>query len=175
MNETKRNDSFIAFEYKEINVRRGMEAVYTDAYPSFGWKLDGTNISLSINNISLKFKRNRKIANKAELVKLQREFEGQVQEIEKLEDSKVIAPSAAAYGIGLVGTAFMAGAMFSYLANMLPLCIVLAVPAFIGWIVPYFAYRKIAQKKVDKITPIIEQQYDSVYGICEKASALLCS
>jgi len=171
MSESKNN--FIAYEYKEISVRRDMETVYVDAYPSFGWKLEGTGHSLSVGNVNLKFKRNRKLPNKAELTRLQREFESQVKEIEKLEESKLITPSAVAYGIGIIGSAFMAGAMFSYLASNLPLCIILAIPAFIGWIIPYFAYQKITQKKIEQVTPMIDQQYDVVYEVCEKASGLI--
>ena len=171
MSESKNN--FIAYEYKEISVRRDMETVYVDAYPSFGWKLEGTGHSLSVSNVNLKFKRNRKLPNKTELTRLQREFESQVKEIEKLEESKLITPSAVAYSIGIIGSAFMAGAMFSYLANNLPLCIILAIPAFIGWIIPYFAYKKITQKKIEHITPMIDRQYDVVYEVCEKASGLI--
>ena len=174
MTEHRKNDNnFVAFEYKEINVRRSMETVYADAYPSFGWQLEGAAPSLSVDTTTLKFKRNRKIPNKTEITKLQREFENQTREIEKLEDSKAIAPSVVAFGIGIIGIAFLAGAIFSYLANMLPLCIVLGIPAFIGWVVPYFAYRKVARKKTEKVTPVIDRQYDAVYEVCEKASKLL--
>ena len=172
MNEHQKN-GFVAIEYKEINVRRSMETVYSDAYPSFGWQLEGTTPSLSVATVNLKFKRNRRFPNKSEISRLQREFENQTKQIEKMEISKAIAPSLGAYGIGFVGVAFTVGAVCSYLAKMLPLCIVLSIPALVGWIVPYFAYRKIAQKNDEKVSPIIDQQYDAIFEICEKANELL--
>lgn len=166
-------NNFIGYEYKEITVRRDMESIFTDSYGSFGWKPDGINPSLSLNSVNMKFKRDRKIPNRSELNRLQREFENHVKAIEKLEDSKVITSSTVAYIIGLLGTALMAGATFSYLASMIPLCVVLAVPGFIGWGVSYLAYLKIKRNKTEKINPIIDQQYDAIYEACEKASALM--
>lgn len=50
---------------------------------------------------------------------------------------------------GMVGTAFMAGATFAVTARepMIWLCIVLAVPGFIGWVLPYFLYKKLQKRR----------------------------
>ena len=69
----------------------------------------------------MKFKRDRKVRNKAELTRLQRQFDSCVSEIESLERSKYLRASVFAYIIGVVGTAFMAGSVFAYLADMLVL------------------------------------------------------
>ena len=167
-------NDFIGYEYKDVTVRHDMEAMYADSMPSFGWQMEGTVPSLSPNTVTMKFKRNRRITNKAELTRLQREFEAHVNEIEKLEDSKKIMPSAVAYIIGIVGTAFMAGSVFAI--TLVPpnvmLCIILAIPGFIGWVVSYFAFLKIQKSKISKAMPMIDRQYDEVYEICSKASAL---
>ena len=171
---TKNENNFIGYEYKEATVNRGMESVYTDGYANFGWELDGTAPSQQgISAITLKLKRDRKIRNKAELTRLQRQFESCAAEIDALERSKTTGAMIAAFSIGLLGTAFMAGSVFAYLAGMLPLCIILAIPAFIGWILPYFSYHNIQRKKTAKVTPMIENQYDAIYEVCEKANALL--
>ena len=173
MSENTKN-SFVAYEHKEIAVKRDMEAIYADGYPNFGWKPDGRGIPLGgLTSVKLKFKRDRKVMNRDELTKLQREFENCAKEIERMEDAKVIAPSVVAYAIGLVGTACMAGATFAYLASMIPLCIVLAVPGFIGWIIPYFCYLRVKRRKTDKVTPLIDRQYDTIYEVCDKANGLL--
>jgi len=173
MSENIKN-SFVAYEHKEITVKRSMEDIYTDGYQNFGWKPDGRGVSLSgLTSINLKFKRDRKITNREELTKLQRGFENCAKEIERMESAKVAQPSIVAYAIGLVGTACMAGATFAYLANMIPLCIILAVPGFIGWIIPYFCYLHVKRSKIDKVTPLIDRQYDAIYEVCEKASGLL--
>lgn len=173
MSETEKNN-FIGYEYKDITVKRDMEALYVDSYPYFGWVLDGTSPAVKgLTHVTLKFKRDRKIKNKAELTRLQHQFESHAKEIERLEMSKVVGASIVAYVIGVIGTAFMAGSVFSYLANMLLLSIILAVPAFIGWIIPYFCYVRIRNKKTDKVAPMIDQQYDAIYEVCQKGNALL--
>ena len=70
---------------------------------------------------------------------------------------------------------FGAGWFFVDLENppMVVLCILLAVPGFTGWIVPYFLYRALLRKKSAKVSPLIEDKYEEIYEICEKGSDLL--
>lgn len=171
---TKNDNNFVGYEYKDVTVKRNMESVYADGYSNFGWSLEGTSTPIqNVGSVTIKFKRDRKIRNKAELGRLQRQFDSCVAEIERLEFSKIVGASAAAYSIGLIGTAFMAGSVFAYLANMLPLSVILAIPGFAGWIIPYFSYRSISRKKIDKVAPLIDQKYDEIYEVCEKASGLV--
>lgn len=175
MNEvTKNENGFIGYEYKDVTVNRAMESVVADGYQNFGWVLEGTDTPIGgVNSVILKFKRDRKIRNKSEITRLQRQFDACVDEIGTLERSKVIGASAVAYAIGVFGTAFMAGSVFAFLAEMLPLCIVLAIPAFVGWVIPYFCYVRINKKKTEQITPFIDGKYDEIYSVCEKANGLL--
>lgn len=171
---SKNQKDFIGYEYKELTVKRNFESVYTDSYPSFGWELEGSFIPPQGSTfISLKFKRNRKLRNKAEISRLQRQFESGVAAIEALEFSKVTKASGVAYGIGLVGTAFMAGSVFAVTAGNIPLCIVLAIPAFVGWVAPYLLFRRISTRKSAEVSPLIDKKYDEVYDICEQSSRLL--
>lgn len=41
----------------------------------------------------------------------------------------------------------MAGSVFSITADKLVPCIILAIPDFIGWVLPYLLYREIIKKK----------------------------
>lgn len=175
MNEITRNETnFVGYEYKDITLKRKMESVYVDGYIHFGWVLEGTSTSVqNYGSVTMKFKRDRKISNKAELTRLQRQFDATVAEIETLENSKVIGASVVAYVIGVIGTAFMAGSVFAYLDDMLPLSVILAIPGFVGWIIPYFLYCSINKKKTNKVSPLIDQKYDEIYEVCEKANALL--
>lgn len=107
----EKND-FIGYEYKEVPVRRGMVPVYTDGYENFGWKLEGTEEchgKLAADKVKMKFKRDRKIINKAELIRLQRKFDACVAEIQSLEASKRGKAAVVSYAVGAAGTAFMAG------------------------------------------------------------------
>ena len=167
-------NSFIGYEYQEVSVKRSMASVYADGYSNFGWQIDGTTEQPGkMGSISMKFKRDRKIRNKAELTRLQRNFDSCVSEILTLESSKYIMASVAAYAVGIIGTAFMAGSVFFITANMPIPCVILAIPAFAGWVLPYFLYRGIMKKKASQVTPLIDQKYDELYTVCEKANGLL--
>lgn len=178
-----RKREFVAYEYKEICVDRNRLSFMLDGYENFGWKVDG-NINGSTdtgrnphfqNKRTLHLKRNRKIVNKMELTRLQRNFEACVNEIEALEKAKTSKATMYALAVGLVGTAFMAGATFAVTAEPphIILCIILALPGFIGWALPYFIYKKVAAKQTEKMNRLIEEKYDEIYSICEKGNRLL--
>lgn len=120
-------------------------------------------------------KRNRKIVNKMELTRLQRNFEACIEEIDMLEKSKISSATVRALVIGMIGTAFMAGSVFAVTAQppKILLCIVLAVPAFLGWILPYFIYRKTVKEQIARVNPYIEAKYEEIYEICEKGNKSL--
>ncbi|HWT77173.1 MAG TPA: hypothetical protein VN258_20925 [Mobilitalea sp.] len=171
---TKNENNFIGYEYKDFTVKSNMESLYADGYVNFGWILEGTSVPLHpVGVVTMKFKRDRKLRNKAELSRLQRQFDSCANDIQKLELSKVLMASVIAYIIGVAGTAFMAGAVFAYLADLMLLCVILAIPGFIGWIIPYFCYSSIRKKKTNEVEPFIEQKYDEIYKVCEKANSLL--
>lgn len=174
MSEDRNNENgFVGYEYKDVTVGRQLEPIYTDGYENFGWKLENSGVSLDPTSVTLKFKRDRKLRNKAELTRLQRQFDACANEVLTLERSKVTTASAVAYTVGIVGAAFMAGAVFSYLASMIPLMIILAIPGFAGFVLPYFLFARVRKTKAGQVTPLIDNKYDEMYGVCEKASALL--
>ena len=167
---------FSAFEYLELNIPRTQASFYLDSYENFGWVQDENLPSKeSGSNITLQLKRNRSIANKAELTRLQRNFEACITELEALERTKTMPATIASLSAGTLGTAFMAGSVFAIVAPQphVLLCIILAIPAFAGWIAPYFLYRTLKAKKTKEVTPYIEKKYDEIYAICEKGHGLL--
>lgn len=178
-----KNKEFVGYEYKEVITDKSRVSFMLDGYENFGWEQDGNICGDSGENINphgqgrviLRLKRNRKIVNKMELTRLQRNFEACVSEIETLEKSKGSAATMYALIIAVLGTAFMAGATFAVTAQPphVILCILLAIPGFIGWILPYFVYKRLLEKRMQKITPLIEEKYDEIYSICEKGNKLL--
>ena len=179
---TKKKD-FVGYEYKEVITDKSRISFLLDGYENFGWELDG-NITQDLgenrnpmkqNNVILRLKRNRKIINKMELTRLQRNFESCVREIDMLEKSKTSTATIYALIIAVIGTAFMAGATFAVTAQppYVSLCILLAIPGFIGWILPYFVYKKVQGNQIEKVTPLIEEKYDEIYEICEKGNRIL--
>ena len=178
-----RKKEFVGYEYKEVITDKGKASFLLDGYENFGWKLDRNISADSRENVNLQkqrkvilqLKRDRKMVNKMELTRLQRNFEACISEIEALEKSKTSAATMYALIIGVLGTAFMAGSTFAVTAQLphVILCILLAIPGFIGWILPYFVYKKVIKKQTEKVTPLIEEKYDEIYSICEKGNKLL--
>lgn len=75
MMENANNNEFIGYEYKEVTIPRSMDSVYTDGYANFGWQPEGSSATPSVGKIVVKYKRNRKLRNKAEITRLQRKFD----------------------------------------------------------------------------------------------------
>lgn len=172
----KKNNPFVGYEYKEVTVKSDQASLYMDCYGAFGWEPDENIVITSRNSLTtLRMKRDRKIVNKAELTRLQRHFEACAKELDELERSKMTMGRIWAMVIGVLGTAFMAGSVFA-VTHQPPIywvCILLAIPAFIGWIAPYFVFRRVVEMKTIKVQPIIEAKHDEIYEICEKGYSLL--
>lgn len=95
--------------------------------------------------------------------------------IDALEQSKRSGAVIGALVTGIMGTAFMAGSVFAVTAEppMVVLCILLAVPGFTGWILPYFLYRALLRKKSAKVSPLIEDKYEEIYEINCQTTAFI--
>lgn len=181
MKEKKQKD-YVGYEYKEVTAEDSMVSLLLDGYENFGWEI---NESLPMGSVKdragivsktvIRLRRNRRIMNKAELTRLQRNFEACIGQIQTLEKRKTSVAQVWALIVGLLGTAFMAGATFAATAQppCVVLCIVLAIPGFLGWILPWFLYKRVQGKETEKVTPLIEAKYDEIYEICEKGNRLL--
>ncbi|MFV0394607.1 MAG: hypothetical protein ACK5LC_09460 [Coprobacillaceae bacterium] len=170
------NKDYIGYEYRNKVVKKKYESIYMDSYENYGWLIDERAASIrKVDHITLKLKRDRKITNKAELSRLQKQFESHVQEIDTLETSKYIVASTVAYIIGIIGCAFMAGGVFAITASTpnVPLCAFFGIIGFIGWVLPYLCYRTILQRKAEKIDPLINNKYEDIYQVNRRAHALL--
>lgn len=173
MSETR---NYTTYEYKEVTIDKAKASLYLDAYQSFGWQTNENFAPTeSMGKITFKLKRDRKLVNRVELTRLQNHFEADAADILAMERSKTAMARVWALVIGILGTAFMAGSVFAVTANppIIWLCIILAVPGFIGWIAPYFVYGFLKQKKTRQVTPFIEEKTEEIYNLCEKGQSLL--
>lgn len=168
--------SYIGYEYKKITVSEENALWYLDCYEAFGWEQDDHVPSYTgRHTVTLSLKRDRKIINKAELTRLQRNFEACAAELGNLERSRQTMASIWALTAGVIGTAFMAGSVFAVTHEppLIWLCILLAVPAFAGWIAPFFLYRVMVARRTTQIQPMIEEKQEEIYTLCEKGHSLL--
>lgn len=173
---------FVGYEYKDIITSANKASFLIDGYKNFGWQVDeniqpgiAPNIANPNTNVVLRLKRDRKILNKTELTRLQRNFECCLKEIDHLEKSKTSKAIIYALTVGIVGMAFMAGSVFAVTAEppRIALCIILAIPAFTGCISPYFIYKEVEKKRAAITDPLIEEKQDEIYEIYEKGNKLL--
>jgi uncharacterized protein YcgL (UPF0745 family) len=172
--EAAGRSNFIGFEYRDVLVKKTMQSVYLDNYRDFGWIPEGDSVPVGKPDfVTLRFKRDRKIRNKAELTRLQRQFETYVTEIVSLEALKTRRAASIAFAVGIIGTAFITGSVFAVTADNVAVCVSLAIPGFLGWITPYILYRNLRKKKTEKLNPLISEKYEELYFVCERANALL--
>ncbi len=168
--EQEHQPSYVAYEYKEIEAKGERAALLMDCYQSLGWEAEQENASGKIM-----LRRSRKIMNKVELTRLQRNMEACVAEIDALQKEKTTKATIVSLVLGLIGTAFMAGSVFAVTATppIVWLCILLAVPAFVLWILAPILYPRMVAKQTKMFNELIEKKYDEIYAICEKGSKLL--
>lgn len=168
--ENEHQPSYVAYEYKEVEASGERAALLIDCYQSLGWEAEKEPPPGRIM-----LRRSRKIMNKAELTRLQRNFEACIEEINTLQKTKKSKASAVSILTGLIGTGFMAGSVFAVTAEqpMIWLCIILAIPAFGLWALAPILYPRMVAKRTTIVNELIEQKYDEIYTICEKGSRLL--
>lgn len=183
MNEPHRAaGGYVGYEYKQVAVPVEMLSLYRDSYPCFGWEEDpnaapapATRQAGRRARQALHFRRDRKLCNRVELTRLQRHFDGCIAEIGALERAKTSLPAVWALTVALAGTVFMALSTFAVVGAQpnYPLSVLLAVPGFLGWGTPLFLYRALVRRRTQKLTPLIEAQYDTICQLCEKGTRLL--
>ncbi|WP_027438857.1 hypothetical protein [Lachnospira multipara] len=172
-------DSYIGYEYKELVVDKSKLSMYIDGMEKFGWVLDDNQVKLVESNTAgktvVKLKRDRKILNRAELTRLQRNFEDCMKQIESLESSKTSLATAVSLFTGILGCLILAGATMLAVNNskFMVLAVILSVPGFLGIVMANYIFKRIVQIKTQKINPLIQKKMDEIYEITSKGKNLL--
>ena len=195
-------ESFVGYEYKTVNATRDSAGMYIDCMENFGWSLvenDGYNVQdllSSLNPVNfgrniasvaqtfgetadaapamtLKFKRDRRIENKQQLEKLEREYEDALSAIQKAERKNIAQTMGISLGTGIIGTAFIGLAVYNFVFSNTVLGVVFAAIGAVGWAIGFFSNMKIGKKKSTQTEPYVQEQLNIVYSTCEKAHALL--
>lgn len=164
---SKSANDYVGYEYLTVTTTPDRSAMLADGYRAFGWELQDASPR------TLRFRRPRAIDNKTELVRLQRRFEAQSAQIANLDAAPARNSRIAGLSLGLIGCTCLAGATFAYLASMIALMVILAIPGFACWIAAYPVCRAIAASSGRRNVQTIEHLYDLNDDVCRKASALL--
>lgn len=165
--------TFVAFEYLEQQIPKAMQNNYIDGYTNFGWQVTDRTPDIGKSTVTLKLKRDRNLPEKAALNRLQKQFEQEMAAAAGLERSKSSVPTVVAMTVGLIGTAFMAGSVFAVNNQMVILCVILAIPGFLGWALGYFSFNWAKARRIEKISPTLLRVYDSAADYCKQAFHLL--
>ena len=198
----KNNNDFVAYEYKTVNATRDSAGMYIDCMENFGWTLietDGYDAQVLLSNlnpvnlgrniasaaqtfgetadttpaITLKFKRDRRIDNKQQLDKLEREYEAAMSAITRIERKNEAQTMGVSLGTGIIGAVFVGLSVYNFVSSNIILGVLFAAVGAIGWAVGFFSNRKVGRKKSVQTEPTIQEQLDIAYGACEQAHALL--
>lgn len=195
-------ESFVAYEYKNVTVKRDFAAMYADCLVSFGWtpvedglygfqsvlsSMNPVHLGANIANaakmsaetadahdlVALKFKRDRRISNKLEISRLERKCETALAAIGSLERRSGAYTMGASLGVGIAGAAVLGLGVYSFIAANIVAGVLLTMIGIAGWGIGYFAYRKVGKKTAAQTEPMIQEQFDIAYSACEQAHALL--
>lgn len=170
-------ENAMIYDYKTIKVKRSVETLVCDTYENLGWELTNTSaVEGSLFHINLSFKRNRKIENKVELLKLQEKVDNTIANIDALQNKRKNAGLVGALSTGIAGALVFGGGMsmtmllsgVGYMIGGIALGLVGAGICALS----YPIFKKINKKKNTEINPILECEYDKLADFCEQAVKL---
>lgn len=170
-------EEVVVYDYKTIKVKREIESLVTDTYENLGWELTNTSaVEDSIFSINLSFKRDRKINNKLELLKLQEKADSIISNIESLQSKKKNSGLIPAITTGVIGALVFGGGMsmcmllqgIGYMIGGIALGLVGAGICVIA----YPIFKNVNKKARVKIEPLIENEFDKLADVCENSAKL---
>lgn len=170
-------ENAITYDYKTIKVKRSIETLVCDTYENLGWQLTNTSsVEGSLFYVHLSFKRDRKVENKVELLKLQDQADNVVSTIDYLQNKKKNVGTAGAITTGVVGSLVFGGGLsmtmllsgIGYMIGGIALGLVGAGICALA----YPIFKKVNKKKGVNIQALLESEYDKLADICESATKL---
>ena len=165
-------NEFIAYEYKDITISKKRANMFLDLIENFGWEV--TNSSKKLNKVEFSLKKcYNDNNNKEEILKLEKDFFSGFDKLEKINNDKKEKGQIVSISVGLVGTACMAGATFSFLASLIAPMVALAIPGFALWGLAPVLNNKINKKKEQLVNEQSQELTNKLYSIAKQAFELL--
>lgn len=165
----------ITYDYRTIKVKREMEAMTTDAYENLGWELTGSSVTDgSIFHVNLSFKRDRKVANKQQLLAQQEKIDNILTNIEVLNGKKKSAGLTPSLTTGTIGALTLGGGMAMIMELGVDTVGFMVGGVAIGVVglgicaLAFLVYRLTKRKKTAKISPILENEYNKLADTCDE-------
>lgn len=171
-------ENAVTYDYKTIKVKREMETLVSDTYENLGWILTSTSaVEGSLFSVNLSFKRDRKIKNKVELLKLQEKIDNVILSIENLQNKKKNSGFVESLTVGIIGClTFGGGLSMTMLLETVGYKVFGILLGIIGigiCAIAYPLFKKINKKKITQIQPILESEFDKLSDFCDEAVKLI--
>lgn len=171
------NNNVITYDYKTIKARREMESIICDSYQVLGWELTSSSIAESSPMfLNLSFKRNRKIQNKAQLLKAQEKMDTILGNIDVLQRNKKKAGLNIAILTGIAGTLIMGGGLSMIMTiGGIPATIAGVVLGVLGVstiVLSHFLRQRLRKKTIERLNPILESEFEKLSEINEVSAQL---
>lgn len=165
-------EQIIVYDYKTIKVRRDIENVAEDSYKVLGWELTSSSVAEGAPTyVNLSFRRDRKIENKAQLIKQQEKIDMALSNIELLKKSQSSAGWAQSVTTGILGTLILGGGMSLIMTigeiGATIAGVVMGIAGIGVVILSHFLRKHINRKTSLKLNPIINLEYDKLAEACE--------
>ena len=166
--ETTTETTPVVLEQQVVEVTPLTEPTYRKAYGLFGWEL----VPGAGTEGTLRFVRDRRIPDRAELIALQRSFDEGLSRVGRLERSAARSAVTAGVGVGLLGVAALAIAVFSFLGDVLPVFFLAAGAGFALCAAAPFIAAQARKVRSAATAPRIDREYDRALEACDTARAL---
>ena len=168
---------FTTYEYRTVTLKVKDQTRAIDMYEAFGWEVTATTPTY-VDGVTLSLKRDRKLKHKQELNKLERQAEETFTTINRLHRAKTLGASIFAYIFGVIAILVFGGGMClsMLIENSMPALVGSIVLGIVGIVlcgVNYLIYKKISEKKIKQILPIIDDNEEKFANILEKGDELL--
>lgn len=172
-----KDKNFVVFEYKTKTVPLKDRARSVDEAEAFGWEATETTPSIG-GSCVVTFRRERKIAHRAELVKLEKRAEEVRATLENLEKGKTRLAKIFCWTFGIISTLVMGGGISLIMTGEntvknMAIGIALGIAGIVLCLVNYPVYNKIALRKTRELTPAIDSGEEALANLLEQGNDLL--
>lgn len=166
-----------SYEYARTTVKCDLAQVTLDCYESLGYELTGQRASTPGGQVTLSFRRSRKVHGKAQLSKIQRTMDDCIASISSMEAEKTKKATRQALTIGIISAlVFGVGMSLSMVwTQFMVLGIVVGIIGIAGCLFAWHRYRKTSEAETNRLNPQIESAYDRLATLCEEAQAVIQS
>lgn len=175
VNVSESSSEYRSYEYARTTVKADLAQVAVDCYESLGFELTGQRTSTPGGQVTLSFRRSRKVQSKAQLSKIQRTMDDTLAHITDLEAQKTKKATSQAIGMGTLSALVLGVGMCCSMiwTNLMIIGIVVGILGIVGCVLTWMRFRKTCAAETARINPQIEDAYDRLATLCEEAQAIL--